>query len=259
MKVETKNCTTDKKFWDDRWTELDGKFLELGEHAVSDAIFAFFDKYLANREGKKLLEIGGAPGRYLGALAQNYNMKAASVDYSSVGCEQLRRNFSAAGFPIEIIERDVMAVMCQEQDKADVVFSLGLVEHFENPIPILKAHLDYLTDDGILIVGVPNYSGIYEIFWKKLSPELLSTHVLKSMNKENWVPWVEELALNQLELTYLGGFHPQALDKGETNKISFEKISAKLITKSFGKFPKIISEWNHPYTSAYLMGAFKKI
>lgn len=248
---------TNPDFWDTRWEQITSNFIQRGEGVVSDAIYDFFGPHLEQYRGGRLLEVGGAPGRYLGALATKYDMRAVGVDYSTIGCEQLRENFKSAGMKVEVIERDVLQVPAETDEKADVVFSLGLVEHFEDPLPMLKAHLDYLKSGGTLIVGVPNYSGIYEKFWKKLSPELLSVHVLPTMKKENWNPWIEELGLEIVKFDYIGGFYPQSLNKGEFKGFCLEKVAAKVLKETLGRMPKVIGSWNHPYFASYLIGAFR--
>jgi 2-polyprenyl-3-methyl-5-hydroxy-6-metoxy-1,4-benzoquinol methylase len=43
------------------------------------------------------------------------------------------------------------------------VISFGFIEHFDNPENVIQKHLDLLKPGGILIVGVPNFTGIHGI------------------------------------------------------------------------------------------------
>jgi len=38
---------------------------------------------------------------------------------------------------------------------------LGFIEHFDEPVGVVVRHLDLLKPGGILLLGVPNYGGIY--------------------------------------------------------------------------------------------------
>lgn len=247
---------TDSEFWDGRWTDGGGKLLMRGDSQVSDAIFDYCDPYLKEKSGGRILEIGGAPGRYLGKFAKDYNLFPVAIDYSPVGCRQLVDNFQALGMEIEVIERDVLHSTAAETEKADIVISLGLIEHFEDPKPLIRKHLEYLKPDGYLILGVPNYSGIYEWFWRKLSPKLLSTHVLQTMQIEEWFGWQESCSMKAIDVNYVGGFDVMALDKNEVNKMGCRKILAGVLRKLF-RGRNTLKGMNNRLTAGYLIGVFQ--
>ncbi len=50
----------------------------------------------------------------------------------------------------------------RDHDSAfDVVYSGGLIEHFTDPRAAIAAHLRILRRGGHLVIGIPNYRGIY--------------------------------------------------------------------------------------------------
>lgn len=236
---------------------MQARLIEKGDGQVSDAILDYFKPYLEQKRGGTILEIGGAPGRYLAHFSREFDLQASAIDYSAEGCKQLSENFEKAELDITVIERDVLNSNAAEKEKADIVCSLGLIEHFNDPVPMIRKHADYLKDDGLLVMGVPNYGGIYEWFWKKLSPKLLSTHVLSTMKLEKWSEWQEPCGLEMINVKYVGGFSIGSLDKGEVNQSSGRKIIAKILRKVF-KNSRIFEKVNHPYVAGYLLGTFRK-
>jgi len=248
---------TSPEFWNSRWGDKAAQVIQLGDDQVTDAILCFSDKFLQKYRGGSILEIGGAPGRFLGRFAIDYDLEAHAIDYSPVGCQQLRENFRELERPINVIERNVLEVDAAYDEKFDVVFSLGLIEHFENVGEIIEKHLQYVKDDGVLILGVPNCRGIYHWFWKDLSPDLLSKHVLSTMKRSVWLEWQNQFGIKATNVSYVGGFHPRSLDKRELPGFHWKRLIAKGLRGTLGKI-NLLKNVNNSVTSGYLIGAFSK-
>ena len=70
-----------------------------------------------------------------------------------------------------------------EPGSFDVVYSLGVVEHYSHPAPMVQKHLELLKPGGIAIITVPNYGpeGIYGWLKQRLSPETYRLHNISIM------------------------------------------------------------------------------
>jgi ubiquinone/menaquinone biosynthesis C-methylase UbiE len=70
----------------------------------------------------------------------------------------------------------------------DIVFSQGLIEHFKNPLAVIKEHTRVLTEGGFLIINVPQKFTGYTLMKKK------------KMKKNNWeLGWETEFSYNDLK------------------------------------------------------------
>ncbi len=150
---------TGQTFWENYWEGKPGNRKKKTSLLIKE-ILRFFDRHLPATPGLTILEVGGAYGHYLLYLTRHFGYSAFSLDYSNVGNKQTQETFEKAGIPVEVFERDLFADN-SDLPKFDIVYSLGFIEHFDEPVNVVARHLDLLKPGGILLLGVPNYSGIY--------------------------------------------------------------------------------------------------
>jgi len=113
---------------------------------------------IPKKPGMKVLEVGCSNGRWLRWFAKEY------------GCEAYGIDLNAAGFKRDLINVRGDAIRLPYRDKSfDVVFSLGLIEHFprHNRFSILKEQARLLSDGGYLICNLPNLWLSIEYLWIK--------------------------------------------------------------------------------------------
>ena len=206
-----------------------------------------------------MLEIGGAPGQYLVYLHKQFGYKVSCLDYSETGCEKTRENFKLLDIPVNVYHKDIFSDL-SELPLYDVVFSMGLIEHFEDVKVIVNNHLKLLKPGGILILGMPNFRGINKLFLKRLAPELLKKHNLKTMNISTWKVFENELNIQPLFKGYVGGFEPATFLVCEKcyalNKLIF--FQARVLNKLFHKRFSFLRRFNSRYFSGYIMGVYTK-
>jgi SAM-dependent methyltransferase len=58
----------------------------------------------------------------------------------------------------------------------DVIFSAGLIEHFDDPISVLHGIAGALRPTGVLITLVPNLTGWWGVIQRHVDPEILAIH-----------------------------------------------------------------------------------
>lgn len=168
---------TSKQFWDSYY----GKFKP---HKVEKVVFAdIFEKYLKSDSGKDILEIGCAGGDFLVYLAKRYHYKAFGVDYSDElwTTEELSK-FNDLPAPT-LFKEDIFKWNPGRQ--FDIVCSFGFLEHFDDPSPVIKKHLELLKPGGTLIITMPHFAHLQYFFHWLIDRENLKKHNTKIMNLES--------------------------------------------------------------------------
>ena len=130
----------------------------------------------------RYLEIGCAPGKILSWVGREVGAPVCGVDYSPTGAETARWLCHGLGIDADI--------RCEEATQTsfparsfDLVFSCGLIEHFEDPAPMVAAHVELLAPGGVALIAIPNYSGIYLRLQAWCDPKNLEIHNLGIMNE----------------------------------------------------------------------------
>jgi len=170
-----------------------------------------FKKQLPLGKGKKILEIGCAPGRWLVYFHRELDYAVYGVDYSQVGCALTEETLGKNGVSGEIICDNVSDVTFLNKYEGffDVVYSLGLVEHFTDPTDIISVHLRLLRKGGFLVVGMPNFGDgtIMRLFKKMMGGEkdLVETHNTKLMKLPEFKKYLSEFEGMEIRmLDYIG-------------------------------------------------------
>jgi 2-polyprenyl-3-methyl-5-hydroxy-6-metoxy-1,4-benzoquinol methylase len=135
------------------------------------------------RRGTRILEIGCAPGRLLALAATMAQSPVAGLDYSLTGLEASRRLFSALKLEADLRREDVFYTSFAP-GSFDLVYSLGVIEHFEDPRAIVKRHIDLVAPGGSAVITVPNYRGPYGWVQTRFDAENLKIHNLDIMTVE---------------------------------------------------------------------------
>jgi 2-polyprenyl-3-methyl-5-hydroxy-6-metoxy-1,4-benzoquinol methylase len=130
-----------------------------------------------------VLEIGCAPGKTLAWLAKIGRCRVAGLDYSERGLGFTRDLFRALA-----IEGDLrcegLDVTTFAPGSFDLVFSVGVIEHFDDPRDIVRQHVALTKPGGLTLVVVPNYGGLYGRIQARFDPANLLLHNLAIMTPE---------------------------------------------------------------------------
>jgi len=198
---------TKREYWDRQWESLELPVAHDLENGTGLAlpILKFFEGVLARRPPKTVLEVGGAPGGYLAYFARHYGSEIHAMDYSEAGCKKTEENFRILGCPITVHRRDIFAVE-EGFPKFDLVYSLGLIEHFADPLAVVKAHRNLMKVDGTMILGVPHFMRVFWPILSLLAPRVTHGHNYETLALENWSAFERYLGLKPLAKSYMGGF-----------------------------------------------------
>lgn len=153
---------------------------------------------------KNLLEIGGFPGRYLAYLSNRYKLEPTCLDYNS-DISQIEGSFKVMDVSnYSIIQEDFTTY--KPHKVFDYVMSNGFIEHFENFDNILDLHVEYMADNGRLLVMIPNMRGYVKFYKYLVDYKNLKMHNLKCMKLKVFNDFAERHNLSILHLDYFGGF-----------------------------------------------------
>jgi SAM-dependent methyltransferase len=111
--------------------------------------------------GKRVLEVGAGSGRDSVTLAEA-GATAILLDYSMASLEVARGVATRAGRPVHLVRADALRMPFRDAS-IDVVFHQGLLEHFRDPLPLLRENVRVLAPDGILLVDVPQRFHLYTV------------------------------------------------------------------------------------------------
>lgn len=251
---------TDPDWWDEYWRGLElPTEVAKSDNLLVRAITDVFDEYLPAGADRSAIEIGGSSGRYLVYLYRRFGYRITVLENSRVGCEAGERNFALLGVPGEVVYGDMLDGGL-EVPRADVVYSLGLIEHFDDPGAVARAHLRLVKPGGTLVVGAPNLRGINRWLFGRLSPSIFATHHAGSADPRSWEPFERDEGLQRVFLSHIGGFEPLLFWRLESGRkrdwliaISLKQLSRLLSHRAF----RFLRQFNSPFWSAYVIAVYR--
>jgi SAM-dependent methyltransferase len=218
-----------------------------------------FDRFAPAGRPLSVLEIGGAPGQYAAYVHKQLGHAVTVLDNSSVGCAKARENFELLRIPAGVVEGDFFDPP-DDLPRFDVVFSLGLIEHFEDVAAAVKAHTTFLEPGGKLILGAPNLCGVNRWLLRNLSPSFLEKHEVEATEERTWDAFERELSLTTLFRAHLGGFDAGTFWRCESTRLgdrALRQALAYLRTGLEHRALRFLRRPNSRYWSAYLIGVYR--
>jgi 2-polyprenyl-3-methyl-5-hydroxy-6-metoxy-1,4-benzoquinol methylase len=106
--------------------------------------------------GSRVLDVGCSPGKFLLWCALAKQAQACGVEYAPNSHKATVELFKAADVAADIRPDDFMQTTF-EPGSFDVVYSFGVIEHFDDPRPMVKQHFDMLKPGGTAIIMVPHF------------------------------------------------------------------------------------------------------
>ena len=125
---------------------------------------------------------------------------------------------------------------------------------------VVCKHVGLLKKNGILLLGVPNLTGVYHWFLRNLSPEHDKTHNLKVMDLRSWQTFEKKGNLESVYKGYIGGFEPLIMKKLD-RKTPFNRVLyfiVKVLMVFFSLKKTLLRKINSKYWSGYIIGIYRK-
>jgi SAM-dependent methyltransferase len=254
------NNITEKDYWDNFWIHLSLP-CRVKENFSNDHIISeFLKQYVPSGENRKIaLEIGCAPGKWMIFLNDELHYSAEGCEYLESAVKITRQNLEMNNIHNAIIYQGDFLSYDFGKNQYDVVISLGFIEHFTNPEFIVWKMCTILKTGGILIIGIPKFTGLnYNIakyIDKKLKNKLLPAHNLKIMHLDFFYELAKKGQVKPIKITCRGGFEPALYDTSAT-PFWFKLIFHGLTIIFHNRLSQIISS---EFYSSYILAAYKKV
>ena len=146
--------SSEKRHWDAFWASSPG----LDDVYANDGRLVTFLLSQLDVRGRRLLEVGAGTGRDSLDLAAR-GAEVWTLDYSD---QSLRLIQAAAGAQVKIVCGDALALPFRD-GTFDIVFHQGLLEHFREPVELLRENARVLGPGGHLLVDVPQRYHYYTV------------------------------------------------------------------------------------------------
>lgn len=117
-------------------------------------------------EGRRVMEIGAGSGRDLLELARR-GAHGIVLDYSPASLALVKRQSEALGIPVMFVQADATNMPFRD-GTIDISFHQGLLEHFRDPLPLLRENARVTKSGGRVIVDVPQTFHLYTLMKKTL-------------------------------------------------------------------------------------------
>jgi SAM-dependent methyltransferase len=122
------------------------------EHAYSPArCLDVLAEHLPRGNDVRVLELGCAPGRWLGWAALRLGVLPVGLELDPAGVRLTRAQFPT----IPLTRADAFHLPFSDQS-FDAVYSIGLIEHFEDPSGIIREAWRVLRPGGTSVWFIPN-------------------------------------------------------------------------------------------------------
>ena len=215
------NLENGKDIWEITWGKsVFGDYLGIEENlAINKKMDLLFNKYL-DKGNKKILEIGCAKAKKLIYFSKRFGYSIYGLDYSEQGVRLAKKNLQFANIEGTIRCENVFDTSFGDES-FDIVYSLGVIEHFDDINNIISAHIKLLKKTGTLIITVPNFKYTLYFYMSKLfgkDKKLLEEHNLDAMDKILLEKIAKDLKLNILYLDYFGPIDLMLVPYGVKNK-----------------------------------------
>lgn len=248
---------TEVKFWESYWASCPLPSLVNRDFSFDRCLADYLDKHCYLRAGN-VFEVGCAPGKWLSFFYQKWGMTPCGIEYTTAGMKATTENFSLLNIRRHrILSGDFFSHA--PEPIYDTVMSYGFVEHFDDPDAVIQRHIEWLKPGGTLIIGVPNFRGIYYYLQAILDQTILDKHNLSIMTPSYFEYIARRLRLEKKDISYIGSFEPSLLI-APTRCKNVSAFIVKCIVRAllYVRKPTFWDRLNHPSISSYLVAIYTK-
>lgn len=174
-----------KDYWDSNW-QAETRLPEAFDPAAGGLrglfrrpFHGFFVEQLRRvaSPGTSLIEVGCGRSQLLPYFAKHFGLRVSGLDYSAVGCERARQILERERIHGEIFCGDLWTFSGFHAPGYDVVFSFGLVEHFDDTPAIIDALARFARPGGAVLTLIPNMRGSVGALQRALARDIYDIHV----------------------------------------------------------------------------------
>ncbi|MFQ5645980.1 MAG: methyltransferase domain-containing protein [bacterium] len=159
-----------KEYWDKTWSDFSLTDEEKGPKAGDEYLFPLVMEAVSLLSGEKLvhLEAGCGIGIWNFLLSRNFpGMTSVGIDVADCILE-VGKYAREKGYPRVYFSRSDIRGLPFGNGAFSFITCFGVIEHFEDPVLILKEFQRVLAPGGILFLDTPNH-GLWE-HWNRFFP-----------------------------------------------------------------------------------------
>lgn len=128
-------------------------------------------------EGQRMLELGCGASVWLPYFAKRFGFRVSGIDYSQTGCRLAEEILNKEDVDGRIYQSDFFNPPDCLLECFDVVYSAGVVEHFDPTEACIAAFAKYLAPGGLMITTVPNMTGAGGWLQRTFNRQVYDIHV----------------------------------------------------------------------------------
>jgi len=236
---------TDKEFWRTYWQRRRDLVHEVPESILfSDLFKTAVDQYGVTTA----LDLGGFPGHYCVFLERYLGVKTTLLDFviEREMLEDLKKLNGLGAGSIAVIEQDLLSKA--PECKFDLVYSLGLIEHFADTKRMIEIHARALNEDGVLLIGIPNFRGLNGAFQRTFDRENYLKHDIGCMDPKLLERLCKELGFQEVRSWYEMKFGLWLEDPESKSGVArFAEKAARFAGKAFFRLVPVTGKLGSPY------------
>ncbi len=145
-----------------------------------------------NWKNKKVLDVGCGTG-YFAFHAAKKGAKVLGIDYAEEGINIAKKKYVHKNLKFE--KEDVKNI----KEKFDIIVSIGVIEHMDEPLEILKLLKSKLYPKGKIIITTPNWTnprGYVLMTLKLLFDAPITLADLHYLTPAEHIKWAQNLRMN---------------------------------------------------------------
>ena len=248
---------TEVKFWDEYWNNCELPSTVDYNFSFDRCLAEALKESILDIDGE-VLEVGCAPGKWLAFMSTEFGLTPNGIEYSEAGMKATLKNFKL----LQLSSGDIQTgdfFNLKPNKQFDVVMSFGFIEHFTNVDEVVELHMQWLKPGGKLILGVPNFRGIYYFLQKVLNQEILDKHNLNIMDLNYFHHLAERYKLKPIVIRYLGSFEPALpiASQKRSNPLQFVIRAGLWLARKIRRF-KMFDKINGRFFSSYILAIYRK-
>lgn len=156
-------------YWKSSWTS---SWEKVFRKILSEVYFSLIKDFSGELKEKKILELGSGTGLISGKLAE-FGAEVTLIDSSIEALNIAKKNFQFLKVKGNFICEDILALNKKSlENKFDIVFSEGLVEHFSGKErqEIFNLHEKFAKKDGgKIFIVIPNKYNLPRVLLRKVA------------------------------------------------------------------------------------------
>lgn len=221
------------EFWEQLWRDqplppvYDPSLPGIRHHLKRTFHRYFSAAFKALPPRSSLLEAGCGRSQLLPYFAREFGFDVAGIDYATSGCESARLILARENISGTIHEADFFQPPSDLLARFDVVFSYGVVEHFDPPVECLAALARFLKPGGMLVTLVPNMAGFTGSLQKWLNRPVFDIH--NPLDRVALARATADAQLQVTDSTYLGSVNFGVCSLKGVNKRSLSGVAKQSI------------------------------